>query len=174
MTLIVGIDPGVNGGIAFLRGDEHLTFKMPLWKEGILEGEVSSLGIFNLIQDARVGQEDIVIGFEAQGIFGKGEKQTPTTVFGMGGGYKSVRLAVQMAADTLDAKILDPIYSISWKSKLGLRAPTGSTGKQKKEITRLFLEREFESPDVYGKKGGYKDGRGDALAIAYYIREYKI
>jgi hypothetical protein len=171
MTLIIAIDPGVSGGVAFLKGDDHHTFKMPLWKKGILKGEVSSAGIYDLILDAAAHSKgDVVYAYERQGTFGRSENKSPTTMLGMGGGYKSVRLAIQMAQDTIGGKILEPIMPISWKSKLGLRAPKGSTPKQRKEITEMFLLELFKGPDVYGAKGGYHDGRGDALAIAYFVK----
>lgn len=57
-----------------------------------------------------------------------------------------------------------------WKKTLGLLGSKGMSQKDKKKLTIGFVKEVFPDAEIAGPKGGIKDGRADALAIAEYGR----
>lgn len=64
----------------------------------------------------------------------------------------------------------------TWQKELGISKPT-KTGnkaidkKAIKEAIKQHITRLFPNAELYGKRGAYLEGRGDALCLAYYARQ---
>ncbi len=56
-----------------------------------------------------------------------------------------------------------------WQSGCGIEFPKQCPSKKRKEITAKRCLELYPSADIYGSRGGLKDGRADALMIAHYI-----
>jgi hypothetical protein len=56
-----------------------------------------------------------------------------------------------------------------WQKACGIKFPKGSSSRERKEITALIAGTLYPNAELYGPKGGLKDGRADALMIAHYL-----
>lgn len=159
--MIVGIDPGVYGAIAWIR-DLSLTATgldyaysatdLPNTKEGLLEAfQVLEAGdpvpSLIAIEDPHTRPGE---GAERCFKFGKGIGRLEGLCMGMGLTYKMV--APQL-----------------WTGRLGL---PGKSDPEAVPMRMKFLENHY--PDIrkycVGPRGGLKDGRIDAFCIAHFMR----
>ena len=68
----------------------------------------------------------------------------------------------------------DMIQPKKWQSTVGIKVPTQFKGpvraKRLKQATADKCDQLYPGCNIYGPKGGLKDGRSDALMIAHYCR----
>ena len=165
-----GIDCGSTGAVAFIEGAEYSVFDMPVKNDLYGGGEVVCfLELFELIYQ---NSPDLIVF----------EKQHPRFItgkivsFAMGRNYQSVIHAVEKYSTQGHKKVsVICVKPEQWKTPLGVM-----TGKLKdkdnknklaiKEKTIELVKSIFPNAMIYGSKGGLKDGRCDALAIAEYAR----
>ena len=157
-TLYIGIDCGAKGAVAFVSSESVKVFDMPTNSNGI----VDTYGLYIMIQNNIGGKT--IIGIEEQGV--KGNLTSRKSAFIMGRNYQAVINAVQ---DTTNASIIY-IKPQQWKKTLGVLGTSAMSVNEKKKITAELVKDVFPNADIFGKRGGLKDGRADALAIAEYLR----
>jgi len=68
----------------------------------------------------------------------------------------------------------DMVQPKKWQSTVGIKVPIKFKGperaKRLKKATAEKCEQLYPGCDIYGPKGGLKDGRSDALMIAHFCR----
>jgi crossover junction endodeoxyribonuclease RuvC len=165
-TIYLGIDPGADGGIAFLHPDKpsrHLVVDMPTTKVAI-QGKKTGKGkaqqrtqydlatIWSYFQIVRDWHERVLVCIER---LQPRPLDTPLTGFSLGGAFHMWPLFLYSHGIACE-EVLPAI----WKRKLGL------LGKDK-EASRLKAQKLFPSASLSRKKD---DGRAEALLIAEYFR----
>lgn len=164
-----GIDCGASGAVAFIDGLTSTAFDMPV-KSSVYGGTVVDLGeLFELIYQ---NSPDFIC-FEKQAVTSQTGK---VAAFAMGRNYQAIIHAIEKYSAQGHKHIsIVCVTPQQWKKTLGVM--TGKTkdegkknAKEKKEKTIQLVKSLFPDAPIYGKKGGLKDGRCDALAIAEYGR----
>jgi len=162
-----GIDCGASGAIAFINNNITHAFDMPM-EQSVYGGNVVKYeGLYLLLLE----HFPDFICFEKQGVTNTTGK---VAAFSMGRNYQ----AIIQAVTTFSREYKVPVICVTpqqWKKTLGVM--TGKTkdegkknAKEKKEKTIQLVKSLFPDAPIYGKKGGLKDGRCDALALAEYAR----
>lgn len=154
-TVYVGVDPGFNGGIAFIGPDEMAVHPMPVTdgaKREYLEGELMML-IFSARELGGPGCK-IAVAVEKQQAM---PKQGVSSTFQTGEGYGLIRGIC--AGLGLPYVLMRPQ---EWRSSVGLPA------KADKAASVALAQRMF--PEVAellsGPRGGLRDGLAESLLIA--------
>jgi len=159
---ICGIDPGASGALAFIGdGRDETVYDMPISSMALLSKTVSHEGVFEILKKEDPG----IIVLEKQGPQGVTSKKS---IFPMGRNYQSLLIGVYRYQQVSNASV-EVVTPQKWKRKLGLVADKGATDKDKKKKTADKADQLFPGL-IYGKRGGLKDGRSDALMIAWYGR----
>lgn len=147
MTLIVAVDPGVNGAIAFVRGSDASVIDMPVFKlGGRAKYDVRDIARNLREQDRRIGIQVLIE--EAQ-VFTPGK----LAIAGMArcvGIFEGI-----CAAMGLPYELVSPTV---WKRQVGL------AGKDK-DASRRLASQKFPSVDLSRKKD---DGRAEALLLTWW------
>jgi len=158
----LGIDPGLEGAIAYIDGLDVHAYDMPV--SNSLDGKknVDYYKVYGLIKN--INPDAIYIEKQhPQGVTGK------VVSFSMGRNYQALLIACKRYSD----KHKTPIFFVlpqQWKKTLGLLNSKSDTEKNKKTKTIEFVKRMFPKTDIYSKTGLILDGRTDALALAEYGR----
>lgn len=144
-----GIDPGITGAIAFVCETEHV-FDMPV---RIVDGKkvVDSLELYNLLYKFR---PDTINCERVHSM----PRQSSQSSFTFGKNYQAVISAAMFygkEVNFINPEVWMRYFSIAGKTKSGLQAET-------------VVKQIFPKADIYGPKGGLKDGRVDALLIAEF------
>lgn len=156
--IFIGIDPGLDGAVAIINGDGEATvYDTPTTK--IKSGKknknmyVESL-MADILRQYEVYKVEVTLE-KAQSM----PKQGVASTFSTGEGYGLWRgiLAALQIPYTI-------ITSQKWKKEM-----MGGMGKEK-SASCYRAQQLFPSVELFGPKGGAKDGRGDALLIAEYGR----
>lgn len=157
--LIVGVDPGLGGGLAFLKdGDLIEIIDMPIIKLEKNKKAISSIEVFNALRLAMsiTGQSENIAALEVVHAM---PKQGVTSMFTFGYGYGLVRGAIDCAG-----YFCEPVRPQAWKKHFGLIGKEKSAG--------LLVVEQFcphLSTDCFiTKRGRVIDGRIDAALIARY------
>ncbi len=151
----IGIDPGMSGAVAIISDNDVVVLDTPTTfvkkgkKNKTMYVESSMADILSpfMEKDVHVFIEK-VHSMPGQGV---------TAMFSMGEGYGLWRGIV--AALKLPYTLITPQ---SWKKKM-----MEGMGKEK-PASCYRAQQLFPNVELFGPKGGAKDGRGDALLIAQY------
>lgn len=156
--VVIGLDPGLKGGIAVIDGNEViLVYRMPL-----LEGDYDIIRIHQLLTDAfSYSGGDMIIAIEnvhAMPIFNPktGRRQGITSMFSFGRG-KGILEAISLCV-LQDDKHLVKVTPQAWKKKFGLI-------KQPKRASIEVAKKEF--PELADRK--LTHGEADALLVAGFV-----
>ncbi len=159
----VGIDPGLDGAIAVLDGQGELSclWDTPLTggrKRGIDDGAL--LAIFRSCR--AVGAVAILEKVHAM------PGEAPQSSFRFGDGYGSI----SMALASCDIQTLEVAPS-KWKGDLGLpgKKNAGYTATEAKRMAcneAMRVVPNVSRDTVFGPRGGPKDGRAEAILLAYW------
>lgn len=149
----IGIDPGAKGAIAILDEQSLIeVFDLPIAADG---KTLDCASILARLQRYSLGGKVIlekVAAMPGQGV---------TSMFNFG---KNVG---QLIGILKISKIpYEEIPPTVWRKKVLVGCPKNS--KDPKAVVRGFVERRFPDANIYGVKGGFKDGRADALCLALY------
>jgi len=97
-------------------------------------------------------------------------------------GYATIMNALELLNETHPGINLKLVSPYEWKTHFGVIVPTTTSRKAKatnssvkklrKELTRDRVLSIYKDADIFGSRGGLKDGRSDALLIARY--EYEL
>ena len=164
MTIILGIDSGENGALAFINENGKLLncYDMPFIKDFPIK-HVDVFDLLRLIEDNRPYH---IYLEEVAGIRGKSTMQT---AFVQGGHYHPIGCAVYHYLSNLiiDKDHFHLVKPQQWKKALGV---IGGDEKNKKAKTIELIKKVYpDQQGMYtGSRGGVKDGRTDAIAIALY------
>jgi hypothetical protein len=160
MSYVIGIDPGITGGIVVTDGQKIKSYLMPLDVEG-KERRIGYLGVRMILLDCVKfnGYRNIQVFLERAVSFGMGTK----AAFNYGRGFEAVVLAVQLLEMPLT--LVEP-------GKWAKVMHAGISGNLKPKVkSGIAVKRLF--PKLCGKlptntKGKILDGPMDALLIAGY------
>jgi len=159
---IIGVDPGLSGGIAVLTGGGALVniFDMPtvVLVKGKKKKNVYDLASIEKVFSSSIEKVDQVCmekmqtmppGFRAQASFGLGYCQ---------GLFEGLLVAKRIRYELVIPK--------TWQKHFGI---TGAKG-DKKVQSYMVATKLFPKAELSGPRGGKKDGRSDALLIAEWCR----
>lgn len=166
---VCGVDAGAGGAIAFVEGLKETIYDMPVTKMIDAQGVVD----YDKVRSILACEKPDVIIVELQQAHGtKDEKRrmSAKNAMTMGRNYQALLTGIKMYADKTDTPVV-MVRPQVWKKTLGLIAPKGTSVKDKKEITANFVMTVFPKARIRGMRGGLKDGRSDALAIAEFGRQ---
>ncbi|GAA6170690.1 hypothetical protein NBRC116592_03600 [Colwellia sp. KU-HH00111] len=151
--MIIGIDPGLQGAVAILSDADLVpVHDMPTKKVG-KKKKIDGSALRELIKDAdHVCLEDVV-SRPGQGI---------VSAFTFGEGFGLIK----GVCESLGIPYL-LVRPSEWQKLYGLNTGTKDKSKKKKEIANKCLSF-YPKANLYGPKGGLKDGRSDAIMIARY------
>ena len=161
MQIFVGIDPGSQGAICFLNplmgtAEFYETTKHPSkLLEDFKEQQERSMRIVRAIMVEDVGP---VQGVSAKANFSFG---------------RNVGIVQTVAAST--GLMVDLVPPKTWQKEVGIKGkqwPKGTNPSTKSKYIKSQLgavcERLYPKVNIYGPKGGLKDGMADAMLIAHY------
>lgn len=154
LSAFLGVDPGAKGAICALFSDGEFQFmdlSRPIhdWKSFFekIDSEADNI--------APVCIEDVhsLLGMSAKSNFS----------FGFNVGQINALIDLSRLGK-------DPVKPKAWQKVLGV--PQRAKGKEVKAAVKEGILRLYPNARemVHGPKGGYLDGRGDALGIAHYCR----
>lgn len=151
MKCYIGIDPGKSGCLAILDTDGQVCF-CDYPKDGNLAGYYDTLQ--NVLKDKTV---ELAILERVHAM----PKQGVSSMFTFGanfGGWQT-----WLILQRIPHQIIPPqTWMKGFVSK--------GDGKNPKQCIALACKRLFPNVVLEGPKGGYKDGRADALMMAYYAK----
>ena len=156
-TYFIGIDPGLKGGIAIINGGLVIVHDTPttLVKSG---KKNKNMYIESSMAEILRSYSDLDVFVVIEKIHSM-PKQGVAAMFSMGEGYGLWRGIV--AALKMPYELVTPQ---AWKKEM-----MKGMGKEK-SASCYRAQQLFPSVELFGSKGGAKDGRGDALLIAEYGR----
>lgn len=160
---ICGIDPGMEGALAFICGGYAEVVNMPT-KISIVDRKktVDAEGL--LLEFIINDPEGIIV--EEQGV--QGELTSRVSAFQSGRNFQALVNAIEKYKAYKDSVIITTCRPQEWKKSLGLLAKKGDSAKTKKEITEKYVMAMYPHVQTRGKRGGLLDGACDAVAIASY------
>lgn len=153
---IIGIDPGVSGGLAYISGVGPIqTFKMPeterdLWD--LIESCAADGDCFAYIEK---------LGGMPRGPDGRA-MQSPTTMFVMGSNYGRLRMALIAAGIAFEE-----IAATCWQRTFQLKGPKGESRVDKKNRHKAKAQQLFPTLKI-------THANADALLIAEHARRERV
>lgn len=148
----VGIDPGSQGAICLL--DPSL--KMIVFKD-FSDGLIN---VHNFLSHNKATFESPVGVEQVRSLPGMSAKSNFS--FGRNVGQLEIILEI----NNLQTHYVLPKF---WQQVCGIKIPKGTSSKDRKNITANRALELYPFADLFGPKGGLKDGRSDALMIAHYM-----
>jgi hypothetical protein len=162
--LILGVDPGIKGAIAFLGTDGALkVHDMPIrqaMRTGKVKNEVDPVGLQKLVRNGVPADQTALVVMEDLNTFAGGSVQTM-------GSLEATKAVIRtvMELNRLDVAFISPR---AWQSTYGIRkTATSSTKEQSLRIARQLYGKEFCPLAKH-------DGRADAILIARYARGHLV
>lgn len=156
--LIVAIDPGLTGAIAFLRDGSYVAVEdMPIVAKGIgsVKNEVSPAGLKQLIRKHLIEGEEVVAVLERVGAM---PGQGVSSVFSLGDSFGCARAVLATANFPLTY-----VNPVTWKKHFKLTSDKGQS--------RSLASRLFPSAPLHLKKHA---DRSEALLMAqWYLEKHK-
>lgn len=147
---IVGIDPGAKGAVGIITREDYSVFDMPCDKMGVMPWELKL--IFSTAH--ALEKIDHVLIEEVHAM----PKQGVSSTFTFGKGFGIIIGVVGSLGIPFSF-----VRPQAWQK-------TFSIGKDTKADAVSIASRLFPDAELYGPKGGKKDGRADALLVAEYGR----
>ncbi|WP_250518616.1 hypothetical protein [Caballeronia sp. ATUFL_M1_KS5A] len=158
--LIVGIDPGVKGALAFLGADGALkVHDMPIrqaMRTGKVKNEVDPVGLQKLVRSGVPADQTALVVMEDLNTFAGGSVQTM-------GSLEATKAVIRtvMELNRLDVAFISPRV---WQSFFGIkRTQSSDTKEQSLKIARELYGRDHCPLQKH-------DGRADAILIARYAQ----
>jgi len=147
--IFIGIDPGKTGAVCVLSQDGEI--ELIDWHDII---------VLDLVDIKARHGDDVCCALEVQHAMPKqGLVSTFKTGFGYGQYYGALQ-ALGIAFET--------VRSQDWMR--GLNIPAKLELKVRKRKIAEVMQNKYPTAELHGPRGGLKDGRSDALAIADYLR----
>ena len=81
-------------------------------------------------------------------------------------GYNVGQLEILLEINDLETHKVLPKF---WQQAVGVTIPRKTSPKERKSITANRALELYPFADLFGPRGGLKDGRADALMIAHYM-----
>ena len=164
MATILGIDSGATGALAFINDKGSLLncYDMPF----VDKFKIKHVDVFDLFNIIMKNEPDYIYIEEVRGIRGMSTMQT---AFVQGGHYHPVGCAVYsyLVAKNMEDDDFRLVTPQVWKRALNVQG--GATGKKKDKTIDMVKSIYSSQKALYtGSRGGIKDGRTDAIAIALY------
>jgi len=154
---MISCDPGASGAIAIIRLEDNSTAFLPNSKP--------ILKLYEALQSMKEDYHIVGIGLEKVHAI-PGTSAGSNFKFGFNYGVVSTLLS------TLGVAIYD-IPPKEWQKFIGLSIPRGlSTNLRKKRIklgVGNICNRLYPKAEIYGIRGGLRDGRSDALMIGHTV-----
>lgn len=151
--MIIGIDPGLTGAIAKISDTDLVSVQdMPTKKLG-KKNKVDGAALSEILKDAKHIYLEDVASRPGQGV---------VSVFTFGEGFGVIKGVCESLG--IPYSLIKPN---EWQKRFGLNTGTKDKAKKKKEIADKCLSF-YPKAELYGPKGGLKDGRSDAIMIARY------
>jgi hypothetical protein len=153
--MIIGIDPGLKGGVACIANNGELLHACHMPSE--------TADLYKILYDL---SKDVSTEFYVEKSqphrSTKNHKEGITQIFSNGFNYGKLIGCIDIVTMYhYDAKV-NEVYPISWKSAFKL-------SKDKQKSIDLCIDLFPQSKDiVYGVRGGKYDGIAEAILIAYY------
>lgn len=156
---VIGCDPGSTGALCLLKIDPT---KQP--EVVFCDLNLSPMGIHDwLSQVSSNGDIRIAMMEDVRSMFGMSAKSNFS--FGKNIGIIQTLLELQSFG-------LDLVKAKEWQKYAGVN--TRTKGTDIKKAVAEIATRLYPMAEIYGPKGGLKDGRADALMIAHYAaHKYK-
>ena len=149
----LGIDPGKSGTLCYLSDNEMKFFDWP--KDNNIRTYFGEIATYIEGVDIKLAILEKVHAMPKQGV---------TSMFNFGenlGMWKAFLVIME-----IPHLIVTPQQ---WMKGL----VTKTDGPDTKSAVKNVATRMFPKAELHGPKGGYKDGRGDALLMAHYARQQK-
>jgi len=152
LTIYVGIDPGLSGAVAFIRGTEYRVADIPIIRkgEGFIKNEINASALRDILTDYLIGAKAIAALERVNAMPGQGV----SSVFSLGDSFGACR-AVLACAD-LATHYIAPA---EWKRHFKLTSD--------KEEARALAVRLYPKAELHLKK---HIDRAEALLIATYLK----
>jgi hypothetical protein len=161
--LLIGIDNGVNGGIACINRNKEIMFKyvMPVFKGSGSKKEYDIQGIIKILNKVQIQNTSVLVILEkAQAMMRDGKTQAFKTGYGFGV-IEGVLVALKIPYEVVAVK--------TWQRHMlsGISTNTKTASIQ-------FCKRQWPDIDLTATEKSRKDhdGMSDALCIAEYGRRY--
>ena len=151
MKYYCGVDPGAKGCICFLSENSDIEFYDYPKKEH--EEADYWIMLHNLYTSRNVV-------FTVLERVHSMPHQSAQSSFTFGVNYGQWKMFLQFIQ-----KPYDLVTPQKWMKSLNIAKADGKTTK---EVVQSVIKRLYPTADVWGKKGAYKDGRGDSLLISRY------
>jgi len=158
----VGIDPGLSGAIAVLRGGRAEVHRMPIRKRRGKGNEVDLQRVAGILRPHFRGREIGEVGITIE--------QAQTMRRGRGNGASSVMTIGRNYGMLLGLELVAPrpneVHPATWKKALGIQRgadKSASVARAKELFPAVSL--------VFPRCTTEHDGAAEALLIAYYGRE---
>ena len=162
MNYFVGIDVGKKGSLCLLSEDCK---EIEFYDFPAKDTEIGQF--FNTIAKLFTEKSISLIAIEKVHSMPRQSSQSSFT-FGMNFG---MWLAFLMYHNYKHKKAYDIVTPQKWMKAHNVFKTDGKTTK---DVVKAVCQRLFPKADIFGSKGGYLDGRGDALLIANYARMSQI
>jgi len=153
----IGIDPGLKGAVAIISDDDVVVHDTPTVEVKTGKKKKNMFVESNMADILRPYQnEHVLVVMEKVHSM---PKQGVRAMFSMGEGYglwRGILAALQIPYDLVTPQ--------AWKKAM-------MSGQSKEKSASCYRAQQlFSSVELFGPKGGAKDGRGDALLMAEYGR----
>lgn len=151
LTTYVGIDPGLSGAIAFLRGDKYTVVDIPIIQKGsgFIKNEINAKGLHDILKK-NIDSQPIAALERVNAMPGQGS----ASVFSLGDSFGVCRAILACAHVPMFY-----ITPVEWKKHYKLT--------RDKEEARALAVKMFPDAELHLKK---HIDRAEALLIANYIK----
>ena len=146
---VCGIDPGNSGGICVL--DTNNLSTPALLDLGAVHIYEAGLWMHNQ-------NIDIIFLEDVHSLHGMSAKSN----FSFG---RNLGVVMTLAQVVMKGQPTNYVHPKVWQKYIGVTAK--GTKNIKKNIAKIAMSL-YPNADIYGKRGGFKDGKADALMIAHY------
>ena len=173
-AIIIGIDPGISGGVAWRedsKGSAIHVVAMPTTKVTKKKKEIPVRGLIELFTEIAENYDIVNFIVEEQVYMASDSKGS---IFTTARRYERIFAAISvLSMQNINKSVTGQIVRAqSWKAALKVLCHGKVLPKKKKEKTLHMLEDKLGfdwcAANLYGKRGAYKDGLGDAVAILVY------
>lgn len=160
MMLIVAVDPGVRGALAFMQADSLKVDDMPIrqaMRTGKVKNEIDPVALQKLIRFRVPADQTALVVMEDLNTFAGGSVQTM-------GSLEATKAVIRtvMELNRLDLAFISPR---AWQATYGIkRTPSSTTKEQSLKIARELYGRDYCPLQKH-------DGRADAILIARYAQK---
>lgn len=148
--IIAGIDPGAKGAVCILRPSSNIWF--------IDLDKVAWPDLVATLQKFKKESTHCLVE-RVRSLPGMSARSN----FSFGYNIGQLDTAIELAGLS-PTKVLPKV----WQREVGVSIPPKTNSKDRKLITAKRCLELYPDAEIYGPKGGLKDGRSDALLIAHY------